>query len=113
MSSNSIDTIYNKIVNTVFEDKWLIEAQNKLCRASILSIYITYTQFELTKNHSKSECFSSELNLSLRCSQYTEFSEGVRAQLVDKDKKPQWAFKKIDEIKPELISWFFTKVIKR
>jgi len=113
MSSNSIDTIYNKIVHTVFENKWLKEAQNKLCRASILSIYITYTQLELTKNHAKSECFTSELNLSLRCSQYTEFPEGVRAQLVDKDKSPQWKFKHINEVGSELILWFFTQIKKR
>ncbi len=107
---NNIDSIYNTIVNASFEDKWLRTAQQKLCSASVLSILITYKQLELSKNFSIAECFEAEKNLSYRCCQYTEFSEGVRAQLVDKDKNPQWAFNKLSDINPELIQWFFTKV---
>ena len=63
-----------------------------------------------SKNFTLAECFSSELNLSLRCCQYQEFSEGVRALLVDKNKMPQWAYDDIKEIPTELIDWFFTPI---
>jgi len=109
---NDIDTIYRALLNTTFEDKWLATAQHKLRNASVLSVLLTYKQLELTKHYSKSACFEAELNLSLRCCQYSEFVEGVRAQLVDKDKSPQWSFNQINEIEPELISWFFSSIIK-
>jgi enoyl-CoA hydratase/carnithine racemase len=112
VTHKSIDAIYSGLLNTQFEDKWLTTAQHKLRNASALSVLLTYKQLELTKHYSKSECFDAELNLSLRCCQYTEFVEGVRAQLVDKDKSPQWAFNEMNEIEPELTSWFFSPIIK-
>jgi hypothetical protein len=45
--------------------------------------------------------------LSLRCCQQSEFSEGVRALLVDKDKNPQWRYDNINDIDHKTIEWFF------
>ena len=111
VSCKTIDAIYSGISDSVFEDEWLSVAQHKLRKSSVLSIMLTYEQLKLTKQFSKAECFDAELNLSLRCCQYTEFAEGVRAQLVDKDKKPQWVFKQINKVEPELLTWFFSKII--
>ena len=110
MSGNTIDSIYSAIADTNFEDKWLTTAQQKFRSASVLSILLTYKQLELCKDFSIAECFKAEKNLSYRCCQYTEFAEGVRAQLVDKDKTPKWAFDKLSDIEPDLIQWFFSKV---
>lgn len=112
LSSNHIDNIYTDIVNASLNDTWMKTAQHKLKAASNLSILLTYKQLQLSKSYTKAECFHSELNLSLRCCQYKEFREGVRAQLVDKDKSPKWSFQQIDKITPELISWFFTPIAK-
>ena len=40
---------------------------------------------------------------------HTEFYEGVRALLVDKDKSPQWMHKNVNEVKPEDVEFFFTR----
>ena len=109
-TEKDVDAIVNSFLNCKFDNKWLTTAQNKLRNASPLSILLTYTQLQLTMNYSKEECFEAEFNLSLKCCQYGEFFEGVRAQLVDKDKKPRWAFDQINEIEPSLISWFFSPI---
>jgi enoyl-CoA hydratase/carnithine racemase len=102
--------IYKAILALETDSDWLQRAQAKLKKGSPLSAMIIYQQLMVSKGFSLAECFSSELNLSLRCCQYSELSEGVRALLVDKDKNPLWAFDNIDDIPAELINWFFTPV---
>ena len=62
----------------------------------------------MSKDLTLAECFAADLNLSLRCCQYPELSEGVRALLIDKDKNPRWTYEKIKDIPAELLTWFFT-----
>jgi enoyl-CoA hydratase/carnithine racemase len=87
--------------------KWLKQAQQKISAGSLLSIAIIYQQLQRSKTLTLKQCFESELNLSLRCCQQNEFSEGVRALLVDKDKTPQWRYKNINDIDNKLLEWFF------
>lgn len=112
VSANDIETIYQLISTTHFEQPWLQTAQEKLKKGSVLSILLTYKQLELTKTYSKAQCFKAELNLSLRCCQFTEFLEGVRAHLIDKDKAPNWSFNHIEDIDSQLVSWFFAEINK-
>jgi hypothetical protein len=48
-----------------------------------------------------------ELGLSVRSGQFGEFSEGVRALLIDKDNKPAWRFADVASVEPSVIEWFF------
>ena len=41
--------------------------------------------------------------------EHTEFFEGVRALLVDKDKSPKWKHASILDVTQEEIDWFFTR----
>ena len=105
--------MYNAILALNTDNDWLQRAQAKLKKGSPLSAMIIYRQLMMSKHFTLAECFSSELNLSLRCCQYQEFSEGVRALLVDKDKKPQWAYDDIKEIPIELLDWFFIPIARK
>jgi enoyl-CoA hydratase/carnithine racemase len=89
------------------DDKWLQQAQKKMQNGSLLSCVLIYQQLKRSKEYTLAQCFESELNLSLRCCQQTEFSEGVRALLVDKDKSPQWRYSNINDIDHKIIEWFF------
>lgn len=104
--------IYQAILALDTESDWLQRAQAKLKKGSPLSALIIYQQLLLSKDLTLEQCFASELNLSLRCCQYPEFSEGVRALLVDKDKSPSWQYENINDIPAERLAWFFTPVEK-
>ncbi|MFT5757605.1 MAG: enoyl-CoA hydratase/carnithine racemase [Alteromonadaceae bacterium] len=108
-SFDNIDKIYHAIVgaNIEYDNKWLKQAQQKILNGSPLSIALVYQQLQRSKTFTLKECFDSELNLSLRCCQQKEFSEGVRALLVDKDKSPQWQYKNITDIDNNVVEWFF------
>jgi enoyl-CoA hydratase/carnithine racemase len=100
--------IHHAIINEEFDDKWLQSAQKKLKNGSPLSAALIYQQLTSSKDFTLAKCFASELNLSLRCCQYPEFSEGVRALLVDKDKTPNWRYENINSVPKETVDWFFT-----
>ena len=38
----------------------------------------------------------------------SDFYEGVRALLVDKDKKPRWEISSVDKVGPELVDDYFS-----
>jgi hypothetical protein len=40
---------------------------------------------------------------------HTEFFEGVRALLVDKDKSPNWKYKSVADLPQDEIEWFFNR----
>jgi len=115
VKSDNIGEIYQRITNAELTNNaehstditWLQKAQQKIINGSPLSVAIIYLQLKRSKEYSLKQCFDSELNLSLRCCQQNEFSEGVRALLVDKDKNPQWLYKNIADIDNKFIEWFF------
>ncbi len=110
LAFDNIVDIHTAILSLKTENKWLAQAKNKLMAGSPLSACIIYQQLQVTKGLSLSECFASELNLTLRCCQYSETCEGVRALLVDKDKNPHWAFSHVSDVQQKLLDWFFSPV---
>lgn len=100
--------IYQAISALETDNDWLQRAQAKLKKGSPLSAIITYQHLMMSKDLTLAECFAADLNLSLRCCQYPELSEGVRALLIDKDKNPRWTYENINDIPAELLTWFFT-----
>jgi enoyl-CoA hydratase/carnithine racemase len=113
--SNNITKIHQAILDCDLSDcnkqrvdeKWLQKAQQKMQNGSPLSCALIYEQLKRCKSYTLAQCFESELNLSLRCCQQNEFSEGVRALLVDKDKNPQWLYNDINDIDHKILEWFF------
>jgi len=99
--------IVNAIVTCEVEDKWFNKAQKSLKHGSAVSGHLVYRQLMKGKSLSLAECFRLELGLSVKCGQYGEFLEGVRALLIDKDNKPNWKFKEIIDVEESVIDWFF------
>lgn len=89
------------------DDTWLNKAKTNLAYASPLSLAITAKQLNLSQHKTLKEVFNAELILSSNLVHHSEFSEGVRALLIDKDKNPQWQFKQVDDIPSEFIDSFF------
>jgi len=102
--------IYQAITESNTEDPWFKKAQHRLMKGSPLSACIIHQQLAQSSNKTLEQCFDLEYNLSLRCCQYAEFTEGVRALLIDKDQSPKWAFSTIEQVDKNLLSWFFTTI---
>ena len=53
------------------------------------------------------DVFTMEYAISQGFMNHTEFFEGVRALLVDKDKNPQWKHKSVKEVSADEVNFFF------
>jgi enoyl-CoA hydratase/carnithine racemase len=106
-SPEELADIVNAILAVKTQDKWFVKAQKSLQRGSALSAKITFKQLALGQSMSLAQCFQMELGLSVRCGQFGEFSEGVRALLIDKDNAPCWRFPNVEAVDETLLDWFF------
>ncbi|KZN38112.1 enoyl-CoA hydratase [Pseudoalteromonas luteoviolacea CPMOR-2] len=89
------------------ENKWLSRAQAGLKHGSPISAVLVSEQLKRLAGKSLKACFQHELAMSVHCGEVGEFQEGVRALLIDKDGKPNWRFKSINDVESEVIEGFF------
>jgi enoyl-CoA hydratase/carnithine racemase len=64
---------------------------------SPLSREATFELFKKCANLTLADCFAVELALAINLTTRGDFYEGVRAQLIDKDKKPKWSATKFSK----------------
>ena len=67
---------------------------------------------EATKKNIK-DVLLDDLNFAFQFCRREDFREGVRALLLDKDQKPNWEFKAIDQIEKTSIDPYFENIINR
>ena len=80
-----------------------------LKRMSPLALAVTFEQIKRGQKMTLHDCFVMEFKMTQGFIEHGELLEGVRALLVDKDKKPKWAHKSVAWVKPEEVEWFFTR----
>lgn len=107
-SFDNLADIANAIVSVEVEDKWFNKAQHSLKHGSAISGHLVYRQLIKGAKMTLADCFRMELGLSVKCAQFGEFQEGVRALLIDKDNQPKWQFNRISDVDEAVIDWFFT-----
>ena len=105
--NNSLYEIYQALLNLEANDNWTNRMQESLRYGSPLAAHLVFRQLRRAENMSLREVFESEMILTGQCLRHQEFSEGVRARLVDKDNNPEWMFESIKEVDPEVVSNFF------
>jgi len=104
---DNLKEIVDGILAVETEDKWFVRAQKSLKHGSPLSASLTFEQIQRGAKLSLADCFRMELNLSVKAGKFGEFSEGVRALLIDKDNAPKWHFSSIEAVDEEVVDWFF------
>jgi len=106
-SGDNVEEIADKIAAHDAQDKWMQRAQGGLASGSPLAVKWIFHQLQLCKGLSLKEVFEKEILLATNVVRHTEFAEGVRALLVDKDQSPQWQFKQLSDVAVADIAPFF------
>ena len=100
------DIIY--ALNAIDHDSpWLTRALKGLSSGSPLSTLLIYEQLRRFRYATLEETFEAELVLATNIVRYPEFAEGVRALLIDKDKKPKWQYAHFSHVTATLMESFF------
>lgn len=67
----------------------------------------TFELIRFGKTHTLKQCLALELRLTRQAVRHPDFAEGVRAMVIDKDRKPNWSPKRLEDIDPASIAAFF------
>ena len=113
---NDIDQIFSKqsvedIVTAleISDSKIAAKALKTIKSASPTSIKVAFRQIrEGCKLNSLSEVLKMEQRLVLRCCEDTDFYEGVRATLIDRDNKPKWSPASLDLVTEDRVNYYFS-----
>ncbi|XVN19738.1 enoyl-CoA hydratase/isomerase family protein [Pseudomonas corrugata] len=87
--------------------EWALQTAELLETRSPLAMAVTLEMLRRVAALSLEECFALELHLDRQWFERGDLIEGVRALLIDKDKKPRWNPPTLDALDANLVASFF------
>ena len=90
------------------DDVWLNKAKTSLQYGSPITAHIVYRLLQLGQSKILADSFRLELGLSVQCGKLGEFTEGVRALLIDKDQQPKWLYSDVASVPVHVIDQLFS-----
>lgn len=93
--------------------QWLQSTYDALLGHSPTMLCVTREALLRGRQMTLAECFRMELGIVKRVIEEGDFCEGVRAQLIDKDRKGRWAPATLAEVRPERVRYFLSSPWKR
>ncbi|MCE0460459.1 MULTISPECIES: enoyl-CoA hydratase/isomerase family protein [Pseudomonas] len=91
------------------QDPLIARAARTMTEGSPLTAHLVWEQIERARHLSLAGVFRMEYTMSLNCCRHPEFSEGVRARLIDKDHKPRWHWPDINSVPEAAVQAHFYK----
>ena len=88
-------------------DAWATEAQNRLRAQAPFSLEVAFRSLRLGASLSIEDCMTMEFRLCRRFLDRPELYEGVRAQVIDKDRTPDWTDKDLTGVDLKQVESFF------
>ena len=80
------------------DEKWLVRAQNSFAAGCMVTAVIIEQQLLRAREMGLAAMFRMEYDIASQCAYHHDFTEGVRALLIDKDNVPRWQFSEGSEI---------------
>ena len=105
-SRDTIGEIENTLV--ALGSDWSKEVLKKIYKNSPLSLACALNLIR-TQRNSKSieEALDLEFRFTYRSARYSDFIEGIRAQVIDKDFKPRWKHNSLGEVSSKEVEFMF------
>lgn len=87
---------------------WALDTATLLEKRSPLAMAVTLEMLRRGRHLTLEECFALELHLDQQWFERGDLVEGVRALIIDKDKKPQWNPPSVQALSAERVQSFFS-----
>ena len=108
----ALGSVEEIVENLKIEDAaWASKALKSIESASPTSLKVTYKQ--ITEGRSLSslaDVLRMEQRLVLRCCEDSDFYEGVRATLIDRDNKPKWSPESLEKVTDDKVDYYFSNL---
>lgn len=88
-------------------DEWAEKQVNSLRRKSPLALSVTFEAIKRGLDLEFKSAMTQELDLSLNFLKTQDFYEGIRAQLIDKDRNPKWSHESVELVTSDQIERVF------
>ena len=82
-------------------------AAERLPAGCPVSQAIFHRAWEAGRHDSLADCFRREVVMAIQCCRRPDFREGVRAVLIDKDRRPHWSVPDLDSLDPQVVDAHF------
>ncbi len=79
---------------------WIDRGIATMQRGCPTTLGICIEQLRRAGNLGLADCFRLEMTIATHCARNTDFAEGVRALIIEKDNQPSWRFGDIDGLDP-------------
>jgi enoyl-CoA hydratase len=87
--------------------EWATQTHATLMEKSPTSLKITFRQLTQYNDLDFEAAMEVEYRMAIRCNFSNEFYEGIRAQIIDKDRQPKWQPARLEDVGDELIESYF------
>lgn len=107
-SANRVKEIISNLKED--ESEFALKTLEMLSKMSPTSLKITKRQLDYGAELDLKECLKMEYRLAVHHTEKSDFKEGVRALLIDKDQKPKWNPRTIEEVTYAHVDSFFEQL---
>lgn len=88
--------------------QWALDTAILMQNHSPLAMAVTLEMMRRGRHLSLQDCFAMELHLDRQWFEHGDLIEGVRALIIDKDRKPQWNPPGVQDLSAEHVQSFFS-----
>jgi enoyl-CoA hydratase len=104
----ALDSVRDVIARlTSLPDAWARQAHSDIMAACPLSLELTFRSIREARTKSLRECLVTDFRIAQRLMQRSDYFEGVRARIIDKDNGPRWAHTSVQDVPPEEVDACF------
>ena len=96
-ADNLVDITKNILTNST-PDEWFKRGIKGLVNGCPTSAHIIWEQCNFEKSKNLKEVFKFELDLAIQVTRHPDFTEGIRAAIIEKDNQPQWSYADINNL---------------
>ena len=99
-SADTVEETLNSLDR--LEDEWAVKAAQKMRAHSPLSLKVAELLLDRAATGTLGDALTTEYWMALNMRTDGDFVEGVRAQIIEKDRNPQWKHSSIEEVDADL-----------
>lgn len=91
---------------------WAADAAKRIRRNSPTALKVTLESIRRARSLTLAEALAQEYRVSCHMQKHPDFAEGVRAQIIDKDRQPKWQPGTLGDVTPDMVEAAFAPLEK-